>query len=144
VAISAEFRDRVIDLFAPFGEVTFKRFFSGAGIYFNDVIFAFIVRERIYLRASPDMRADFEAERAGPFTFKNGKGETVVTGFFEIPERLLDDPDDLAKWARRSYEAALVAKGKKKSKAKRPSSKSSPPSDLPLVAPRKSKKKPVR
>jgi DNA transformation protein len=38
---------------------------------------------------------------------------------WEIPERLLDDPDELAAWARRAYEVALAAKAKTKPKAKR-------------------------
>jgi DNA transformation protein len=32
--------------------------------------------------------------------------------YWEVPERLLDDPDELVVWARRAYAIALAAKGK--------------------------------
>jgi len=49
-----------------------------------------------------------------------------------MPPRLLDDPDDLAKWARRAYEVAVAARGKKKAPRR-----NGPPPDLPLVTPKK-------
>ena len=144
MAISAEFRDYVCDLFQPFGEVKVKLMFGGAGIYFKDQMFGLIGSERIYLKASEATRSAFEAEGSRPFTFETKNGDIVATSYLEVPPRLLDDADELAKWARRAYEVAIAAKGKKKSQAKKPTSQSSPPRDLPLVSPRKAKRQPVR
>ena len=38
--------------------------------------------------------------------------------YYELPERLLDDTDELIKWARASIEVALRAKKPKKAKKK--------------------------
>ena len=141
MAISAEFRDHVCDLFQPFGEVKIKLMFGGAGIYFKDQMFGLIGGERIYLKANEATRPAFEAEGSKPFVFELKNGDIVATSYLEVPPRLLDDGDELAKWARRAYEAAIAAKGKKKSQTKKTSSKSAPPRDLPLVSPRKAKKK---
>ena len=60
--------------------------------------------------------------------------------YLEVPPRLLDEPDELAKWARRAYEVAIAAKGKKKSKPKDRTARPMPPRDLPLISPRKAKR----
>jgi DNA transformation protein and related proteins len=133
MAVSAAFRDHVADLFEPFGAIVIKLMFGGAGIYFKDKMFGLIVDERIYLKANDATRPSFDAEGCKPFTFENKKGEVMSMSYFEIPSRLLDDPGELAKWARRAYEVAIAAKGKKK----RPPKSKSLPRDLPLVAARK-------
>lgn len=50
-AVSREFRDYVRDLFAPFGEITIRLMFGGAGIYHKQVFFGLIgdevVREEL-------------------------------------------------------------------------------------------------
>jgi DNA transformation protein len=135
--ISAEFRGYVTDLFTPFGDVKIKLMFGGAGIYFKDQMFGLIGGERIYLKANDNTRGDFEAEGSRPFVFQNKSGELVATSYLEVPPRLLDDADELAKWARRAYEVAIAARGKNK----KPPRKNAPPRDLPLVAPKKNKKK---
>ena len=136
MAVSAEFREYVVDLFAAFGPVTVKRMFGGAGIYYKDRMFGLIGGDRIYLKANDETRPAFEAEGSKPFTFQMKGGEFVMTGYFELPSRLLDDPDDLAKWARSAYEVAVAARGKKKAPRA-----NAPPADLPLVAPRKKRKR---
>jgi DNA transformation protein and related proteins len=135
VGVAAEFHEYVVDLFSAFGPVTVKRMFGGAGIYHKDRMFGLIGGDRIYLKANDETRPAFEAEGSKPFAFQMKGGESVMTGYFELPSRLLDDPDELAKWARNAYEVAVAARGKKKKP--RPNT---PPADLPLVAPRKRRK----
>jgi DNA transformation protein len=136
VAVSAEFRDYVVDLFASFGEVKIKLMFGGAGIYHKDQMFGLLADERIYLKANDETRPAFEAEGSKPFVFEMKSGETVAMSYLEVPPRLLDEPDDLAKWARRAYEVAIAGRAKKK-----PARKTGVPRDLPLVSPRKDKKR---
>jgi DNA transformation protein len=52
--------DFIRDLFAPFGPVTVRRMFSGAGISANGLMFGLVVRDVIYLKADHANRADFE------------------------------------------------------------------------------------
>jgi DNA transformation protein len=134
VAVSAEFRDYITDLFAPFGDVKIKLMFGGAGIYFKDQMFGLIADERIYLKANDTTRPAFEREGSKPFVFESKNGETIATSYLEVPPRLLDDTDELAKWARRAYDVAIASRAKKK-----PARKSPVPRDLPLVAPQKRK-----
>jgi len=135
VAVSAAFRDYVVDLFAVFGPVAVKRMFGGAGIYYRDRMFGLIGDDRIYLKTNDETRGMFEAEGSKPFTFEMKGGEAVITGYYELPPRLLDDPDELKSWARRAYDVAVAASGKKQRSRRR----DAPPPDLPLVAPRGTK-----
>lgn len=134
--VSAEFRDHVADLFAPFGEVKIKLMFGGAGVYYKDQMFALIADERIYLKANEETRKAFATEGCGPFKFENKNGEILEMSYWEIPPRLLDNTDELAKWARRAYEVAIAGRAKKPDKRR-----NAPPRDLPLISPPKTKKR---
>jgi DNA transformation protein len=79
VAVSAEFRDHVTDLFASFGKVKIKLMFGGAGIYFNEQMFGLIADERIYLKASDETRPSFEREGSKPFVFESKRGDPACS-----------------------------------------------------------------
>lgn len=134
--VSVEFRDYVVDLFAPFGEVKVKLMFGGAGVYFKDQMLALIADERIYLKANAETRKAFEAEGSKPFMFENKHGETLAMSYLEVPPRLLDDADELAIWARRAYGVAIAGHVKK-----RKSQPAAVPRDLPLVSPKNKRKR---
>ncbi len=128
MAVSAKFRAYVTDVLSEFGEVTIKPMFGGAGVYYRAQMFALIADERLFLKANDALRPAFEAEGSEPFTFKNKNGEIMAMSYLEVPSRLFDDTDELAQWARRSYEAAVAGKGAAKAL-------------LPLVTRRKAAKK---
>jgi DNA transformation protein len=101
------------DLFAPFRPVTIRRMFSGAGIYADGLIFALVLRGAIYLKVDDTNRADFEREGCAPFTYTRGKGKAATRRalpYWRLPERLYDDPDELAQWA----EKALAVSARKR------------------------------
>ncbi|HTW35904.1 MAG TPA: TfoX/Sxy family protein [Rhizomicrobium sp.] len=101
---------RFDDLFREFGPVVLKRFFGGEGIYSGDIMIGMIFSDTIYFKTDEETRKAFLAERAKPFTFKKrSTGETVVTGWFALPDRLYDDPDELAAWARAAYGVASAS-----------------------------------
>jgi DNA transformation protein len=100
---------RFDDLFSEFGPIRLRRFFGGEGIYAGDVMIGMIFNnDTIYFKTDAETRGAFEAERSKPFTFTKGK-ELVTTTWFSLPDRLYDEPDELAAWARRAYEVAQNA-----------------------------------
>ena len=56
--------------------------------------------------------ADFEAEGKGPFTYRAQGKKPITMQYWELPERLYDDPAELAPWARRAHDIAKTAKEK--------------------------------
>ena len=90
---------RFDDLFSAFGPIALGRFFGGEGICSGEIMFGMIFGERIYFKTDERTREAFVAEGCQPFSFQK-RAETIVTGWYAIPDRLYDDPDELANWAR--------------------------------------------
>jgi DNA transformation protein and related proteins len=111
--------DNIVELFSVFGPVTVRRMFGGAGIYADDMMFGLIADGVIYLKTGESNAAIFEREQLAPFTFSKRTGERVVTSYRRMPDRLYDDPEELAVWARAALAAALVPKERKKPAAKK-------------------------
>ncbi len=119
MAISAEYRAFLADLFSGIGHITFKRFFGLDGISVDGVMLGFAVDETVYLRTDAQTRPLYEAEDSKPFTYGKKNGEAVVTGYYTLPERLYDEPDELESWARRAYDAARQSPSAQKKRVMR-------------------------
>jgi DNA transformation protein and related proteins len=102
------------DLFAPFGPVTVRRMFGGAGIYREGLMFALVFDGAIFLKVDEASIPDFEREGSRPFVYTRaksaGKIRRASLSYWRLPERLYDDPEELAVWAER---ALAIAQRKK-------------------------------
>jgi DNA transformation protein len=112
-------RDFLIDLFADFGPVTIRRMFSGFGISADGINFALALRGGVFLRADEQSIPRFEAEGARPFQYQTKTKTVVVNSYWQLPERLYDDPQDLADWARLALSAAQRAALRKPPKVRK-------------------------
>ena len=110
---------RFDDLFQEFGPINLRRFFGGEGICSGDIMIGMIFSDTIYFKTDETTRKAFLAEKTKPFSFlKRTTGETIVTGWFALPDRLYDDPEELAQWARAAYQVALASPTVKKKQRK--------------------------
>jgi DNA transformation protein and related proteins len=120
--VDAEF---IRDLFLPFGVVTVRRMFGGAGLFADGVMFGLVSGGEIYLKVDATTATYFERECCGPFEYSTKNGKRALTSYWRLPDRLYDDADELAQWARQALAAArqgTAAKprvGKKRMKTKR-------------------------
>jgi DNA transformation protein and related proteins len=119
----------VRDLFARFGPVSVRRMFGGAGIWSDGLMFALEFDGVVYLRVDEASLADFEREGSKPFVYPRAKTPGKIgrpsRSFWRLPERLYDDPDELAVWANRALGIAERKKSKVDKKLKRPPAKKS-------------------
>jgi DNA transformation protein and related proteins len=91
-------------------------------------MFGLVVRDVIHLKVDDSNRADFEREGCTPFTYtrsrKSGRPTRHALPYWRLPERLYDEPDELAEWAARAFAVAERkkfaprARGKRKTPAK--------------------------
>ena len=102
-------RDFLIDLFADFGPVAIRRMFSGFGISADGTNFALALRGGLYLRADDQTIPRFEAEGSKPFQYQTRARTVTVNSYWQLPERLYDDPEQLTEWARAALSAAQRA-----------------------------------
>jgi len=107
--------DFLHDLFSEFGAIEIRRMFSGRGIYARGVIFGIISRDGVvHFKTDETSRAAFERENAKPLTFTKKNGQRMVTSYWRLPERLYDEPGELADWAREAVRVALASSREKK------------------------------
>jgi DNA transformation protein and related proteins len=123
-------RDFLIDLFADFGPVTIRRMFSGFGISADGINFGLALRGGLYLRADDQTIPRFEAEGSKPFQYQTRAKTVTVGSYWQLPERLYDDPEELTLWARAALaaaqRAALLKRPKKRKAAKKMVRKKAP------------------
>jgi DNA transformation protein and related proteins len=121
--------DTIQELFADFGAVAVRRMFGGAGLYADGGMFGLVSDRQIYLKADAVTAQDFKREGCAPFEYATKTGKRAVMSFWRLPDRLYDDPGELALWARKALAVAhktAAAKPKprrtalRKSKAMRP------------------------
>jgi len=132
-------RDYLIDLFSEFGPVVLRRMFSGYGIVADGVNFAMALRAGVIFRVDDLTIPRYEAEGAKPFQYETRNKTVVVKSYRHLPERLYDDPEELAVWAREAVGAAKRAAAKKSRVKKRATKQAAKP--VPAKA-RTSKAKP--
>jgi DNA transformation protein len=92
--------------------------FGGAGIFCDGLMIGLIADGVIYLKADELGQAAFAAEGLGPFTYGKAK-KRVVMSYWRMPERLYDDPDELARWAADALAAARRAHAASRGPSKR-------------------------
>lgn len=102
-------RDGIEEMFQALGPVTIRRMFGGKGIYHQGRILALDFRDEILLKADSVSAPDFEAAGCRQWTYAGKKGTPVKMPYWSVPEAAFDDPDEMAIWVRRAYEAALRA-----------------------------------
>ncbi|KWZ29611.1 TfoX/Sxy family protein [Burkholderia anthina] len=109
---------------APLGTVTVARFFSGAALRLDGVMFGFLSRGSLFLRVDDVNRPAFVAAGMGPFSYARPTRTVALEGYYETPADVLEDAGALFDWCRGAYRAALLA-GPPKRKA-RAASKAAP------------------
>ena len=102
---------------APLGKVAVVRFFSGAAMRLDGVMFGFMSRGSLFLRVDDVNRPAFVAAGMGPFSYERPTRTVALEGYYETPADVLEDAGALFDWCRGAYRAALLA-GAPKRKAK--------------------------
>jgi DNA transformation protein len=83
----------------PLGGITSRAMFGGHGIFSEDIMFAIVDSEgRVYLRADATTALAFEAA---------GSTQHARMPYWEVPEPVLEDPEQLRDWASTAAEVAL-------------------------------------
>jgi len=111
--------EHIKGLFAPFGEITIRKMFGGAGVYCDGAIFAITGDEGLWLKVDDVSRAEFKAAGLQPFTYNFGDGKTGQMSYYTAPEEIYDDHEALTHWTALALGAARRARKPAKKKAKK-------------------------
>ena len=126
MAVNPSYREFVLDQLGRVAPgIRGRGMFGGVGIYADDLFFALIGDDTLYLKVDDSNRADFEEAGMGPFLPFGDGGE--VMQYYELPADVLEEPDRLKPWVEKAIEVARcarLAKRPKKPATKKPPSKS--------------------
>lgn len=105
--------DAIEEMFQALGCVSIRRMFGGKGIYHQGIIFALDLFDEIMLKGDGETAPLLEAAGARRWSYAGKTGKPVAMPYWTVPEEAYDDPDEMAKWARLAFEAAVRAEAKK-------------------------------
>jgi DNA transformation protein len=119
MAVSQEFLDFLQEALRGLGPVDARRMFGGAGLSVDGLTFAIVADEALWLKVDDETRAAFEAEGCEPFAYTAKGGRRVVMSYQRVPDRLLDDTDELVAWGRMALAAARRSATRQRARAPR-------------------------
>jgi DNA transformation protein len=119
MSVSESYRTFLLDQLGRAADrIRMKSMFGGAGVYAGEFFFAIVDDDVLYLKVDDTNRPDFEARGMGPFRPFGEGGE--VMQYYQLPEELLDDPDELKPWLEKAIGVAARKKKKRKPEARKP------------------------
>jgi DNA transformation protein len=120
--VSESFRTYVLEQIGRVVQrVRGKSMFGGVGIYSGDHFFALIDDDVLFFKVDDATRPEFIARgmRAwSPFGDERG-----MQGYYQLPEELLEEPDELRPWVEKAV--LVAARKKKKPEARKPEARKS-------------------
>ena len=116
MSATTEYTQYVLELLEPIGPLRVSRFFGGVGIYSGPAQFAMIMGNSLYFVVDDSTRPKYEKAGMAPFSYTTKKGRVHVRRYFELPEDVLTDSEELKAWAHESINRAGKDKKAKLSK----------------------------
>lgn len=116
MAVSVSFRTYLLEQLGQIRPVTTRPMFGGLTFFADGRAFALVAEEVLYFKVDDSNRPDFEAAGMGPFLPFGDPDKPMQ--YYELPEEVLEDPDQLAQWMAKAIAVAAKAKAKAKTKAK--------------------------
>ncbi len=86
-----EFVVHLQDQLEALGPVQVKYMFGGRGIFLDNLMFALVADDVLYLKADDQNEKNFLDLDLEPFTYHK-KGKPFSLSYFEAPEEAMDDP----------------------------------------------------
>ena len=103
----------ILDMLGDWGGISARRMFSGYGLFRQGAMFGLIARDTFYLRVDDRNRAEFAAAGSRVFTYRREAREVELRGYMECPPDLLEDPEEMIRWAKGAAAAAVAALAEK-------------------------------
>lgn len=114
MAVSASYREFVVEQLGRVRPVTWRKMFGGVGLYAGDHFFALLDNDTLYFKTGDANRAGFTARGMKPF--QPFGPDTKPMDYHELPADVLETPALLAEWMAKAVAVAGAA-GKRRNTA---------------------------
>lgn len=111
------FKDYVLDQLSALADVRARAMFGAHGLYQGEEFFAILDEGRLFFKTDASSETDYTSRGMGPFTYEQG-GKLRTMCYHEVPPEILEQPLELAIWARRAIQVARSAKAEPSRPAK--------------------------
>lgn len=111
MSVSASYREFVLEQLGRVVSVTARSMFGGVGVYSGGLFFALLDDDRLYFKVNDSNRSDYESKGMDAF---HPFGDERAMGYFEVPEDVLEDAEELSKWITKALKVAASKPRKKR------------------------------
>jgi DNA transformation protein len=109
------FKEFVLDQLAALPEVRARAMFGSYGLYSGEHFFGILDEGRLFFKTDERSKADYTARGMRPIAYES-KGRLVTMNFYEVPPDVLEQPQELAEWARKAIGVAASSRKLKRVK----------------------------
>lgn len=110
MAVSVSFRTYLLEQLGRIRPVTTRPMFGGLTFFVDGRAFALVAEETLYFKVDDSNRPDFVAAGMGPFLPFGDPAKPMQ--YYQLPEEVLEDTDQLAEWMAKAIAVAARAKSK--------------------------------
>jgi DNA transformation protein len=121
MSVSDGYRTYIIEQLAALPALSTRRMFGGLGIYSDALFFALIDDDVLFFKVDDANRDDYVSR--GMKAFMPFPGQPSL-GYFQVPADVIEEAEELTRWARRSVEVAQ--RKQKPAPKKKPKKKKGP------------------
>jgi DNA transformation protein len=108
--VSKEFSAYVLEQLRSLPVLASRRMFSGVGLYSDGLFFALLADDTLYFKVDDSNRADYLERGMRPFMPFPDKSSM---SYYTVPVEVLEDTEELTRWAKKSVAVALAAAHRK-------------------------------
>jgi DNA transformation protein and related proteins len=120
MSVSDNYRTYIVEQLAALPALSARRMFGGIGLYSDAWFFALIDDDVLFFKVDDSNRDDYVSR--GMKAFMPFPGQPSL-GYYQVPPEVIEEAEELARWARRAVEVAKRKKGPRLG-SRRPSSRS--------------------
>lgn len=105
----SEYLNYIMECMASIRDLRVRGMFGGYGLYQNEIIFAIVVNDVLYLKSDAAIKREFSNRGLLPFTYTVGDGSVTMQYFAASPD-IFEQPEVMQEWIQKALGAALRAK----------------------------------
>jgi DNA transformation protein len=112
MTVQPQYLAYVLEQLAGIKELRSRRMFGGVGLYSGDLFFGLIDDDTLFFKTDGSNSAAYVARNMPRFMPFPERPEAVMA-YYQVPADVIEDPEEILDWARKSVAVALASRAAK-------------------------------
>ena len=108
MAVQPQFLAYILEQLAGVPVLRSRRMFGGVGLYSGELFFGLIDDDTVFFKTDGSNSADYVARKMPRFMPFPERPESVMA-YYQVPADIIEDNEELQRWARKSVAVALAS-----------------------------------